>query len=92
MGASPALKLRPEDVAQRLLDFVNTGLGLRPRRAVEADDALEAAGVDSLAFLKVLLFIEMEFGFWVPDQDLVDENIATVSTLARYISRRGTFA
>jgi len=92
MGASPALKLRPEDVAQRLLDFVNTGLGLLPGRAVGADDALEAAGVDSLAFLKVLLFIETEFGFWVPDQDLVDENIATVSTLARYISRRGPHA
>ncbi len=92
MGSSPALKLRPEDVAARLLDFVNAGLGLPPGRSVGAEDPLEAAGVDSLGFLKVLLFIETEFGFWVPDQDLVEENIATVSTLARYISCRGAAA
>ncbi len=92
MCASPALKLRPEDVAERLLDFVNAGLGLPPGRGVGAEEPLEAAGVDSLAFLKVLLFIETEFGFWVPDQDLVDENIATVAALARYISCRGAAA
>ncbi|HLA76162.1 MAG TPA: acyl carrier protein [Vicinamibacteria bacterium] len=92
MSGSPALKLQPEDVCARLLDFVNTGLGLPAGRAVGTEDPLEAAGVDSLAFLKVLLFIETEFGFWVPDEDLVDENIATVSTLARYISCRGAAA
>lgn len=89
MGAAPGPDLRPEDVAGRLLAFVNTGLGLTPGRLLGADDSLEAAGVDSLSFLKLLLFIETEFGFWVPDEDLTDDNIATVSTLARYISRRG---
>lgn len=92
MSASPVPKLDPEDVVLRLLDFVNAGLGLPPGRIVGPQEPLEAAGVDSLAFLKVLLFIETEFGFWVPDEDLVDENIGTVSTLARYISCRGSAA
>ena len=30
-----------------------------------------------MALLKVLLFIEAEFGFWMPDEDLVEENIKT---------------
>jgi len=92
MSATPTLKPGPEDVLVRLLDFVNSGLGLPPGRAIGAEEPLEAVGVDSLAFLKVLLFIETEFGFWVPDEDLVDENIASVSTLARYIASRGASA
>lgn len=52
------------------------------------DEPFEAAGVDSMALLRVLLFVESEFGFWVPDEDLVRENIASARTLARYIERR----
>ena len=49
-------------------------------------DRFEAAGVDSMALLKVLLYVEQEFGFWVPDDDLVDANLASATTLARYLA------
>jgi acyl carrier protein len=42
-----------------------------------------------MALLKVLLFIEAEFGFWMPDEDLVEENIKTARAMAAYICRRG---
>jgi acyl carrier protein len=41
-----------------------------------------------MALLKVLLFVEAEFGFWMPDEDLVAENLASPRALARYICRR----
>jgi len=62
-------------------------------RPVRADDDLEAAGLDSMALLRVLVFIEAHFGFWMPDQDLVAENIASPNALAKYICRpRGAVA
>ena len=54
---------------------------------VEPDDDLELAGLDSMALLKILLFIEAEYGFWMPDEDLVEENIRTARALASYIAR-----
>ena len=56
--------------------------------ALQPDDDLELAGLDSMALLKVLLFIEAEFGFWIPDEDLVQENVRSPRTLATYICRR----
>jgi acyl carrier protein len=41
-----------------------------------------------MALLKILLFIEAQYGFWMPDEDLVEENITSVRALANYISRR----
>ena len=43
-----------------------------------------------MALLKILLFIEAEFGFWMPDEDLVEENTASALALANYICQRGT--
>jgi acyl carrier protein len=57
-------------------------------RPVRPDDDLELAGFDSMAFLKVLLFIEAEFGFWMPDDDLVVENMRSAEAFAGYICRR----
>jgi len=79
----------PDAVATALAHFINTSIMARGH-AVQPDDDLETAGVDSMALLKILLFIEKEYGFWMPDEDLVEENIASVRALANYISRRGT--
>jgi acyl carrier protein len=79
----------PDKVATALTNFINTSIMARGH-PVQPDDDLEMAGVDSMAVLKILLFIEAEYGFWMPDEDLVEENIASVRALANYIRRRGT--
>ena len=73
-----------EDVATALTAFVNANIMARGR-PIRADDEFESAGVDSMGLLKVLLFIESEFGFWMPDDDLVEENVVSPRALARYI-------
>jgi len=80
--------LDPEAVASGLATFINTSIMARGRH-IRADDDLEAAGVDSMALLKILLFIESQFGFWMPDEDLVEANITSPRALADYICRRG---
>ena len=74
-------------IAERLTAFVNREI-MAPGHAIAPDDRLEPAGVDSMALLKVLLFIEREFGFWIPDEDLVDDVVMSATSLARYVAGR----
>jgi len=74
-------------IADLLVAFVNREI-MAPGHAIAPEDRFDAAGVDSMALLKVLLYVEQEFGFWVPDDDLVDANVASATTLARYVAGR----
>jgi diaminopimelate decarboxylase len=76
----------PDEVARALTAFINASIMARSR-PIQPHDDLEAAGLDSMALIRVLVFIEAEFGFWVPDEDLSAENIASATALARYICR-----
>ena len=87
MSTGNLSRLDPEAVAKVVADFVNASIMARSR-PVQPDDDLELAGLDSMALLKILLFIEAQFGFWMPDEDLVAENIRTPRAFATYICRR----
>jgi acyl carrier protein len=85
----PQLRARidADDIALALTAFVNTNIMARGQ-PIAPDDDLEAAGVDSMGLLKILLFIEAEFGFWLPDEDLVEENVGSPRALASYVCRK----
>ena len=83
MPAAPTV----EAVAAAIVRYLNAEI-MAPAHAVAADDDLAAAGVDSMALLKVLVFLEREFGLWVPDEDLTDEVIRSARTLATYVCGR----
>ena len=87
MSTGNLSRLDPEEVAQAVTDFINSTIMARSR-PVQPDDDLELAGLDSMALLKVLLFIEARYGFWMPDEDLVAENIRSPRAFATYICRR----
>jgi acyl carrier protein len=87
MPTARLCRIEPEEVATVLTSFINTSIMARGH-PVQPDDDLELAGLDSMALLKILLFVEAEFGFWMPDHDLVPENIKSPRTLATYICRR----
>jgi len=74
-------------VAGALVAFINGNI-MAPNHPIGPDDHLESAGVDSMALLKIVLFVEGEFGFWMPDAHLLEENIVSVRALATYICRR----
>jgi acyl carrier protein len=87
MSTGNLSRLDPEEVARAVTDFINANIMARTR-PVRPDDDLELAGLDSMALLKVLLFIEAHYGFWMPDEDLVTDNIRTARAFAAYICRR----
>lgn len=50
----------------------------------ENDDLLQA-GLDSMAIMRLVLFIENEFGVVLPDDELTPENMQTLSRLGNWI-------
>lgn len=83
MAAAPAVAV----VTAAIVRYLNTEI-MAASHALDADDDLAAAGVDSMALLKVLVFVEREFGIWVPDEDLTDAVIQSARTLAAYVCGR----
>lgn len=73
-----------DDVAASLVAFINAEL-MAPGHVITASDPFEPNGIDSMALLKVLLHIEREFGFWMPDEDLVEPHISSAHALAQYV-------
>lgn len=57
--------------------------------ALDATDDLLGDGIlDSLGMMKLILFIENEFGTKIPPQDMVIENFMTVSHISEYLSKK----
>jgi len=79
--------MEPDQIADALTAFINTNIMARGH-PVRPNDDLEAAGLDSMALLKVLLFIDAELGYWIPDEDLVRDTLRSPLALANYIRRR----
>lgn len=52
----------------------------------ETDDLLEA-GLDSMGIMRLVLFIEDEFGVTLPDDELVPDNLRTLKSLEDWINR-----
>lgn len=78
-----------EAVTQAIVRFLNAEI-MAPDHPVAPDDVLADAGVDSMALLKVLVFLEREIGVWVPDEDLTDEVVRSAQSLAAYVCARAT--
>ena len=78
-----------DEIAAAITGFVNANIMARSR-PMGADDDFSTSGVDSMGLLKVLLFIEAEFGLWIPDEDLVDANVRSPRALASYLCRQRT--
>lgn len=57
--------------------------------AIGADESLTDSGVlDSMGVLELITFIEEQYGFSVPDEDTLPENLDSVSRLVDYVERR----
>ena len=76
-----------QDIADALVVFINDEI-MAPGHAIDAATPFVDAGIDSMALLKVLLFVERTYGCWVPDEDLVEATVASATTLARYLAER----
>jgi len=51
------------------------------------DDDLLQAGLDSMGIMRLVLYIENEFGVTLPDNELTPENLQTLNRLEAWVKR-----
>ncbi|MCA8962030.1 MAG: acyl carrier protein [Planctomycetes bacterium] len=76
-----------DEIANALVGHINTEI-MGAEHPIESTTPFEDAGIDSMATLKVLLFVESTYGFWIPDEELTDTVIGDAQRLAAYIEQR----
>ena len=74
------------DTQKILMDYVKEEL-LKGRKVnlTPQDDLLSAGILDSLGILQMVAFIEEQFGYQVPDEDVVFENFVSLEALTEYL-------
>ena len=72
------------EIEQRLLDFIRTEV-LRGQSDINMDTDLVAAGVDSLSLVSILLFVEREYGTWMPEMEITAKVLKNIRSLAAHV-------
>jgi acyl carrier protein len=58
-----------------------------PEAAVGAETDLIAAGFDSMSLVRVLLFVELTYGLWIPEGEINAATLRNLHTLAAAVAR-----
>ena len=72
-----------------LTTYIKQEIMRNPKANLREDEVLLGAGIlDSLAILQLVAYIEDEFGFKIPDEDVVFENFQSIDALAGYLENQ----
>jgi acyl carrier protein len=69
-----------------LLAFVKREV-FAPEFAVTPETDLVAAGFDSMSLVRLLLFVEMTYGLWIPPEEIKAETLRDLRSLSAAIFR-----
>lgn len=73
---------------QQLRDFVFQELiFIADPNSFSDDDDLIHAGLDSMGIMRLIMFIESQFGVTLPDVEIDPDNIGSFNALERWIVR-----
>jgi len=76
-----------DKIERFIVDEISAG----SRTDIDLDEPLIASGIlDSLALLRLITFIEQEFGLAIGDGDVGPENFDTVRRIAAFLDKRKT--
>jgi acyl carrier protein len=81
------------ELTDRILEMVRE---LRPdqlrQRPIGVDEDLRAAGLNSLATVRLMMDVEVAFDIAIPNEDLHPDNFRSVRAVASLVSRLGAAA
>ena len=76
------------EVQRDIRQFIQSELKRDVGAVGEADSLLEAGILDSLGVLRVVGFIEQQYGIAVTDDEMMPENFETLAAIAAFVERR----
>ena len=84
--------LRDEPMESSIKGYIRGSLLSKPELQLENDTLLfESRILDSLSLLKLVLFLEQQFGVVVPAEELIPDNFKTIDAMCAYLrSKKGT--
>ena len=69
------------EIEVQLLAFVRREI-FAPEVTMTVETDLIAAGFDSMSLVRVLLFIETNYGLWIPESEINADSLRNLRTLA----------
>ena len=75
----------PSQIQQALAQHLVDEILLRDEPLAEDEDLFEA-GFDSMSLSRLLVFIEDRFGVSIPDEDVVIDDITTLTALTAFVA------
>ncbi len=79
------------DIRKKLREFIKNNFLLGNDSSLTDDDSFMGKGiVDSTGILEVVSFVEENFDFKLPDEDLMPENLDSINNLVKYVTARAS--
>jgi acyl carrier protein len=78
--------IEAQEIETKLLGFLKREV-FAPEVAVIPETDLVASGFDSMSLVRLLLFIETDYGFWIPESEITGDALKNVRALANTIAR-----
>ncbi len=78
--------IEPQEIETKLIEFLKREI-FAPEIVVTPETDLVASGFDSMSLVKVLLFIEQSYGFWIPEGEITGDALSNVRSLAATAAR-----
>lgn len=78
--------IESQEIETKLLDFLKREV-FASEVVVTPETDLVAAGFDSMSLVRVLLFIEESYGFWIPEGEITSDALQNVRALATTTTR-----
>ena len=78
--------IEASEIETELLAFLQREV-FAPGVVVTAETDLIAAGFDSMSLVRVLLFVELTYGLWIPESEINAVTLRHVRALAATVTR-----
>jgi len=78
--------IEAQEIETKLLEFLKREVFAADVPVLPETD-LVAAGFDSMSLVRLLLFIETDYGFWIPESEITSEALGNIRALATTIAR-----
>jgi acyl carrier protein len=78
--------IEAQEIETKLLDFLKREV-FAVEVIVTPETDLVASGFDSMSLVRLLLFIETDYGFWIPESEITGDALKNIRALANTIAR-----
>ena len=78
--------IQESEIETELLGFVQREV-FAPEAGVTAETDLIAAGFDSMSLVRILLFVELTYGLWIPEREINAVTLRNLRALTGTVAR-----